>query len=175
LKRLHAAFYDGERLLAHRSVVLSDTIPPLQLPMCGAPPKLIANIGRPLHAIFERGTQSVQRQQIFNNTDDVRGRRGSVKKPQGAMFYGLPYVSYFLSLCRDNKGRAGIVKPIETEQGIAIERRNALRTDDDFVGVQPNILHGFFQRRTDLHSKGWKVSLDYVTERRCRFNEQNRG
>jgi hypothetical protein len=121
LKRLHAAFYDGERLFAHHSVVRSDTTPPLRLPMRGASLKLIAKICRPFHAVFERSTQSVQRQQAFNNTDDFRGRRGSVKKSQGAMFYGLPHVSYLLSLCRDNKRRARIVKPIETEQGIAIE------------------------------------------------------
>ena len=48
LKRLHAAFYDGERLFAHHSVVLSDTTPPLRLPMREARPKLIAKIGRPL-------------------------------------------------------------------------------------------------------------------------------
>jgi len=35
LKRLHAAFYDGERLFAHHSVVRSDTTLPLRLPMRG--------------------------------------------------------------------------------------------------------------------------------------------
>ena len=104
-KRPHAVFYGAERLFACHAVLLSVTTPPSRLPMSEIFPKLNAIIGRPLHAIVERSTQSVQCHQAFNNANDVRSRRGSVNKAKGAMLDGLSHVRNLLALCRDNKGR----------------------------------------------------------------------
>jgi hypothetical protein len=109
LKCQRAAFYGRERLFAHHSVVLSGIAQHSGLTN-EVPPKLMAILGRPRRATFKRTTQLV-----FNDADDVRGRRGSVQEPKGALLYGLPHGSDFLSLRRDNKGRARMVKPIEAE------------------------------------------------------------
>ena len=76
LQCLHNSFNGGECLFAHHSVLLSGPAQHLRALMNGVSLQLITIIGRPLRASCEGTTQTVQRQQAFNDADDVRGRRG---------------------------------------------------------------------------------------------------
>ena len=62
LKRLHAAFYGGERLFAHHSVLLVCTTPPCDFYEWG-PPEVDRDNWLPTSFELQRNTQSVQRQQ----------------------------------------------------------------------------------------------------------------
>ena len=134
-KREYAAFYGDEGLFAPHSVIVDRTAQHSGIVLNDVAPKLIPIIGHPLPPPGQRKTQSVQRQQLFNDADDVRGRRSSVHKPKGIMVDGLLHVGEFVSIRRDNKRRAIVMAPIETEQGIVIARSSALRTDNQLIEV----------------------------------------
>jgi hypothetical protein len=119
-KSLHAAFYSGERLLAHHSILLTGSKPCLRGLMEGVPLKTIAIFGQPFRAPLERKTHSIQVYEALNYEDDVRTDGNSLNKPKGTLVYSLPHVRDFFSIRRDNERRARMVKPIEPEQGILI-------------------------------------------------------
>jgi hypothetical protein len=115
LQRLHTALYGVQRLCAHHSVVLDGLVQ-----RSAVLPKLVSEIGHPFFSTGQGKAQSVKRNQVLNRADNVRRSMGFLKESKGPLIDGLLNERELTSSRRENKGRTGIVKSIQSEQGILI-------------------------------------------------------